>query len=271
MPTKKPQSDVSPEIVIKPLQLKGIKLRIIGTTPMIMNRMANKAMQELLVGGRKKTKADRVEMKHHPMNEYRNSVERMPGTRHLQDMPGTRHSQDTDGGPTLALKATAIKGAMCTAALETPGMTKTGAQRLLFMPAEYYPVWGTPRLRMDVVRSADINRTPDIRTRAEIEHWGTEIELQYIIPQLSMRSVVTLLCNAGLMVGVGDGRQEKGRLNRGLFRVLGEGEKDAEWDDLVAHHGRQAQVQALREPAYATEETAELMEFFFAEEERRAA
>ena len=267
MATKPKETTGSEELFIQPLVRAHTRLRIIGQTPLLMNRMAAKAMQTLLVGGQRKTKADRVQIKHDPLSEYRNSVERMPGN-------GERRSPkdiDMTTPTTLAVRAVAIKGAMCTAALETPGMTRTGAQRLLFMPAELVSLYGTPQLRMDIVRSADMNKTPDVRTRAYIPRWGAEIGINYIVPQLSGRSVMTLLCNAGILVGIGDGRQEKGKLNYGCFRVLGPEEQDNEWDDLIANHGKEPQIKALRDPAYANEETAELMDFFFAETKRRAA
>jgi hypothetical protein len=241
------------EISVKPLRRGTTKLRIIGETPLFQNRMANKVKEYLLVGGRKKTKTERLEIKHDPLQEFRNSAEILPG------------------GPTaLGLRVIAVKAAMSTAALETAGLTKTSAQRLLFMPGDFTPLYGTPELRMDVVRSADINRTPDVRTRAFLPRWGAEIEIQYIIPQLSIASVVSLLCNAGVLVGVGDFRQEKGKGAFGSFRVLGEGEKDAEWDDLVKNHGRKAQELALRNPEFADKDTADLMEFFYAESARRS-
>ena len=242
------------EIQVPLLKRGSVKLRIIGTTPLLQNRMANKVKQGLLVGTKKKTKAERVEIKHDPLSEFRNAAEIL-----------------TDGPTALGLRVVAIKGAMCTAALETAGITKTSAQRLLFMPGDFVPLYGTPMLRMDVVRSADINRTPDIRTRPFLPQWGTEVEIQYIIPQLSVSSVVALLCNAGVLVGVGDGRQEKGKFAFGSFRVIGEGTDDEEWNELVANHGRKAQQSALENPATADRDTEDLMEFFRAETQRRAA
>ena len=242
------------EIKVIPLKRSSAKLRIIGVTPMFQNRMANKVKQGLLVGTKKKTKAERVEIKHNPLEEYRSSMEIVPT------------------GPTvLGVLVTAVKAAMCTAALETAGLTKTSAQRLLFMPGDHAALYGTPQLRMDVVRSADMNRTPDVRTRTFIPKWGAEIEIQFIVPQFSVQSVVSLLCNAGVLVGVGDYRQDKGKGAFGSFRVLGEGEKDAEWDDLVKNHGRVAQLAAIEAPEYANRDTVDLMEFYAEEVIRRAA
>jgi hypothetical protein len=139
------------------------------------------------------------------------------------------------------------------------------------MPGAFAPLYGTPQLKMDVVRSADINRTPDVRTRCFLPIWGAEIEVRFVTPQLSMSSVVNLLCNAGMLVGVGDFRQEKGKGSYGSFRVLGEGTKDKEWDELVKNHGRAVQMEALNDPEYADRDTIDLMEFYAGEVKRRAA
>jgi hypothetical protein len=208
----------------------------------------------LLVGGGKKTKAERVAIKHDPLAEFRNSAEQL-----------------ADGPTALGLRVVAVKAAMCTAALETAGVTKTSAQRLIFMPGDHTPLYGVPQLRMDVVRSADINRTPDVRTRTFLPKWGAEITVHFITPQLSATGVATLLANAGILVGVGDFRQEKGKGAFGSFRVIGSDEDDSEWLELVGNHGRQAQVEALRDPEYANQETADLMAFYDSEVRRRAA
>ena len=100
------------EIKVQPLKRASAKLRIIGQTPLFQNRMAAKATQQLLVGGRKKTKADRVEIKHQPLEEYRNSAEILP-----------------DGPTALGLRVIAVKAAMATAALETAGHGKADKAR----------------------------------------------------------------------------------------------------------------------------------------------
>lgn len=249
-----PSKAIEQEIVVPELRRGVIKLRIIGQTPMFQNRMAAKAKQQLLVGGRKKTAADRAQIKHHPIAEFRDSLERVAT------------------GPTaLGLRVVAMKAAMCTAALETSGITKTSAQRLIFMPGDLTALYGVPQLRMDVVRSADINRTPDVRTRAFLPKWGAEIEIHHVLPQLPVSSVVTLAANAGVLVGLGDFRQEKGKGAFGSFRVTTPDTQDDEWDELVTNHGREQQLAAIDDPVFADDDTAELMEFFFGEQKRRAA
>lgn len=242
----------STEINVPTLRRGAIKLRIIGETPLIQNRMANKVRGVLLTGGKRKTKAEREDIKHNPYEEFLASAEPYEGPE-----------------AAIGLKVTAIKGAMANAALETPGVTKASAQRLIFMPQEVVPVYGVPYLRMDVVRSADINRTPDIRSRVFLPRWCAEVEIHYIIPQLSTTAIVNLLCNAGVVAGVGDFRQEKGKGNFGSFRVISADEDDPEWDDLVANEARKVQEAALAAPEYANQETADLMAIYEAEVSRR--
>jgi hypothetical protein len=251
MPVKKTQNE---NILVEALKQGEMTLRIIGTTPLFQNRMSEKARQQLFVGSRKKTAAEKAAIKHDPWAEFISSAERV------------------SGGPTaLGLRVVAIKAAMCQAAVETAGVSKAGCQRLLFMPGDHVPLYGIPRLRIDVVRSADMNRTPDIRTRAFLNQWGAEVPIKFIAPQLSATSVTTLLHNAGKLIGVGDFRQEKGKGAFGSFRVISPKSKDAEWDDLVKNQGRKAQEMALNHPEPANEETRELLDFWSEEAARRAA
>ena len=74
---------------------------------------------------------------------------------------------------------------------------------------------------MDIVRSADMNKTPDVRTRAYLPQWCAEVTVKYVVPTLSAHSIVSLLSNAGTIVGIGDFRQEKGRGSYGTFAVSG--------------------------------------------------
>ena len=240
---------------IDALKQGRVTLRMIGTTPLYFNAMSAKAKRTLLIGGGKKTSAEKKELKHDPEQEFRDSVYRQP-----------------EGPTLLGFPAPGVKGAMATAALETPGVTKTSVQRLIFLPQQRINIWGKPLLKMDVVRSADMNKTPDVRTRAFLPRWCAEVDIAFVTPTLSVHSVVSLLANAGVIVGVGDFRQEKGRGSYGTFAVAGEDLGD--WSDYwaeVAAEGRAVQEAAMAAPEYADDETAELMEILGEERAKRAA
>lgn len=240
---------------IDALKQGRVTLRMIGTTPFYFNAMSVKAKRTLLIGGGKKTAAEKKELKHDPEAEFRDSVYRLPN------------------GPTLlGFPAPGVKGAMATAALETAGVTKTSVQRLIFLPQQKINIWGKPYLKMDVVRSADMNRTPDVRTRAFLPRWCAEVDIAFVSPTLSYHSVASLLTNAGIVCGLGDFRQEKGKGSFGTFAVFGEemGDWQGEWDAITAE-GRAVQEAAMSAPEYADQETADLMDMLGDERVKRAA
>lgn len=236
---------------IDALKQGRVTLRIIGTTPFYFNAMSAKAKRSLMIGGGKKTAAEKREIKHNPEQEYRDSVYRQP-----------------NGDTLLCFPAPGIKAAMATAALETAGVTKSSVQRLIFLPQQRVNIWGKPQLKMDIVRSADMNKTPDVRTRAFLPRWCAEVDIAFVTPTLSAHSIVSLLSNAGVVCGIGDFRQEKGKGSYGTFAVAGTddmGDWQSMWDEISAE-GRDAQQAALDDPEYADQETADLMEMM--EEER---
>ena len=239
---------------IHPLKQGRLKLRMIGQTPLYFNSMSSKAMRDLLIGGGKKTAAQRKQIKHNPEQEFRDSV-----------------YKKNFGETLLCFPAPGVKGAMATAALETDGITKSSVQRLIFLPQTHIQIWGIPQLKIDMVRSADMNKTPDMRTRAYLPYWCAEVEIAYVQPTLNAHSIVSLLTNAGAVVGIGDFRQEKGRGSFGTFSVHTEesmGSFQKQWDTLMGQ-GREVQQHHMDNPLYADDQTAELMAFLEEERARR--
>ena len=241
---------------IHALKQGRIKLRMIGQTPMYFNSMGAKAWRDLLVGGGKKTAAQKKDIKHNPEQEFRDSI-----------------YKKSTGDTYLCFPAAGVKGAMSTAALETAGITKSSVQRLIFLPESHIQIWGKPYMKMDIVRSADMNKTPDVRTRAFLPNWCAEVEIRFVTPTLSTHSIVSLLSNAGTIVGIGDFRQEKGRGGYGTFSVSGSedmGDMQEIWDEIT-QEGRDIQEAFMNEPECFDDQTAELMEFMQEERLRRAA
>jgi hypothetical protein len=240
---------------IDALKQGRVTLKLIGTTPFYFNAMSAKAKRSLLIGGGKKTAAEKKEIKHNPEEEFRDSIYRMPS-----------------GDTLLGFPAPGVKGAMATAALETPGVTKSSVQRLIFLPEQKIKMWGKPFLKMDVVRSADMNKTPDIRTRAFLPRWCAEVDIAFVQPTLSTHAIVSLLQNAGVVVGIGDFRQEKGRGSYGTFSVAGDdlGDWQGYWDE-VTQEGRDVQQYAMENPEFADDDTLELMNLLEEERQRREA
>jgi hypothetical protein len=246
MATKRAETS---EISVLEISQGTAKFAIVGTSPLIFNRMAEKAKRELLMPKGRKTAADRAQsLKHMPLDEYRDSVYRNHG-----DAAATR----------LCLPAPAFKCAMGTAALDLPGTKKTEIGRLTWVTGRTVSVWGIPQLLMSVVRSADINKTPDIRTRAILPEWCCVVEINFVRPKLSAGAVGNLLAAAGITAGVGDFRQEKGKGSYGQYRLVEAA--DADFARIVKAGSLKAQDAALAEPQCYDADTEELLSWFSAQ------
>ena len=99
---------------------------------------------------------------------------------------------------------------------------------------------------------------------------GAEVDIAFVMPTLSLHSVVSLLSNAGVIVGIGDFRQEKGRGSYGTFSVTGEdsGELSDLWEEIT-QEGRDVQEAAMNAATPYDEETEDLMEFLEGERNLR--
>lgn len=220
-----------------------------GTEPLILNRMAEKAKRALLIGSTRKGEAEKAaSQKHDPIQEYRDSAYRHVG----------------DSGPTrLYLPSTAFKGVLCTAALDMPGAKKTQVGRLVWVKERSIDIYGVPQLSMMVVRSADIKRTPDIRTRAIVPSWACKVTINYATPFIKDATIANLLSAGGITCGVGDYRQEKGKGWYGQFEPTSE--DDEEVLELIANGGREAQDRALATPVCFDAESEEMLNWYQAE------
>ncbi len=230
-------------IEVEPLRVGSVTVWLKGRTPLICNRMAGKAMRELLLPKGRKTKADKEQLlKHDPVNEYRNSMNCRAGK-----------------GPTrVVFPSPAIKGAIATAALETKGTNKTQIGRLVWVEGQSCDLYGVPQLFMAIVRSADMNKTPDVRTRAILAEWCLPAVIRYVKPQMSENTIAQLLSNGGIIVGIGDFRQEKGKGNYGQFEVA----TKADCNAIIAAGGMKAQDAAIKKPTCYDSDTEELLAWF---------
>tara|TARA_R100001480_G_scaffold37883_1_gene50728 strand:- start:12 stop:794 length:783 start_codon:yes stop_codon:yes gene_type:complete len=240
---------------IDPLQQTEVSFKIIGTAPLIYNSMSLKAQKTLLMGAAKKTAAEKKEIKHNPEEEFVDSCY----------INGTN-------GSYLSFPSTGIKRGMATAALETAGVTKASINRGIYVVGEHINVWGKPYMNMSVVRSSDINRTPDIRTRAKLPNWCTEVTVRYINPTFSQLDITALLVNAGTLCGLGDWRIEKGG-PMGGYRIVQTKDDQKIFDRLVKEEGATCQKLALENPEIEAHDNMshELYEAITQERLKRAA
>ena len=230
-----------------------IEFMVLGTTPLILNRMSEKVLRELLMPKGRKNAAEKASsLKHDPMEEFRASPYIDP---------------DEDAPTYLQHLASAFKGAIKSAALDLPGSSKAQIGRLTWVNGERISIYGIPQIFLSVTRSADINRTPDVRTRAIVPQWCARLSVSFVRPNLKEQAVANLLASAGLTQGVGDWRPGKGSGTYGQFELVGA--DDPRFAHLVKHCGRKAQIAAMQDPEPYDQESSELLAWFDAEAKSR--
>ena len=261
-----PKSNTPPE-----MQFGHVTVGIVGLSPLLYHKMSQKAWQELMFYPRPKGLRGSGSdiLKHDIYPEFRESVYRSMNSTNLT---------------LLQFPASAFRRAMASVALDMPGWRKTEIGRLLwcrgiahnnqdltkFEATTYVNVYGVPRIQLSIVRNLGQNRVPDVRSKAILPVWCCELEIHFTRPNLTPAGVGNLLNNAGRIVGIGDGRQEKGILSNGQFRVC-DPRTDAEFLRIKREGGRAAQVAAMADPTPIDDMTEHLMLWFPTEVERRRA
>jgi hypothetical protein len=249
----KKQDTKEQALEIAKIEVGTIRFNLVGLTPMIMRRMSQKSAGELLLPKGRKTAADKAaSLKHDPIAEYRESP----------------YITESESAPTqIEQLATCFKKAIRNAALDFPGASKAQIGRLVWVSGERVSIYGVPQLHMAIVRSADINRTPDVRTRMIVPRWACSVSMRFTRPLINEQVIANLFAAAGLTQGVGDWRQEKGSGNFGQFRLCDD--DDAEFQSVIAEGGRAAQIAAIEEPTPYDHETEELLAWYDVEIKRR--
>jgi hypothetical protein len=257
MTIKSKKPDDTPEISLESFDLRQTSLafRLVGTTPLIMHRMAQKAVHELLYPAPKKNKAERqTTLKHDPIEEYRASV--------------YRTTRETDAPTLLHMPSGSFKKAIAQAAIDLPGPAKAAVGRMTSVAGTIVHIYGVPKVYTCMVRNSGMQKTPDVRTRAIIPAWCCDVTVECIGSIITPPMVEKLLHAAGVIVGIGDGRPEKGAMSFGRWRLC-ERADDPEYIAIAKSGGRQAQAEALDNPQYYDDETEEIIDWFLAERERR--
>jgi hypothetical protein len=244
---------VEADIQIQPIKTASLNVAIVGESPFIMHRFAFKAWQELLMPAQKKNAAAKSEsLKHNPLKEYQECL----------------YLNREDTQPTLFHVPTAMfQEAIASAALDMPGATKSSISRWVSVSGtdghNQLNVFGVPELYTTMVRSSDMNRTPDVRTRPIFPKWAIAgLRITYKVDPLNETAIFNLLGAAGQIVGCGDWRPQKGG-SMGKFRVVTM--DDPEFLEILATQGRVAQLQAFHQPTYYDKDTEDI-NLWFAEE-----
>lgn len=246
------KQETSMEALEMEMRMGQLHCHIVGTSPMIMHRFSAKAQRELLMPSPKKNRAEKeTSLKHDPVAEFRDSI---------------YMNRDPKTPAAIHIPANAFSAALANAALDVPGATKSQLMRLTTVADTHIDLFGCPKLFMAMTRSSDMGRTPDVRTRAIFPRWACKVTINYVASLLKERQIANLLATAGLIIGIGDWRSQKGG-SYGGFRLAGK--DDAEFLDIVKNEGRRAQIRAIENPECFDADSEELMAWFEAEIAKR--
>jgi hypothetical protein len=179
-------------IDISPIDVRVMRVPIIGTSPLICNRFSEKAKRQMLdnMQGRKTPKQAKD-----PDADYQAAFYRLP-----------------DGG--FGIPVTAFKSSTVGGARFFSGLTMTFLKQVLFFRGELgvngeqlVRITGDPRMREDVVRVG--RGGTDLRYRPEFPEWSATLEVVYVTASITQGSVLSLIDAGGLGVGVGEWRPER--------------------------------------------------------------
>lgn len=219
-------AEAAKSIVIEQPTVNAVALEIVGTAPLIMNNFSQKALEQML----------RKHMGLSVQKEAKKPREVIEGA----------IIRNVDGK--ISLPPTGFKKAMLTASTQLKTFKKTQLRLSMFVEGNSIPITFAVMVpRMDMVRTAGINRAPDIRFRPMFEAWKARVVIQFSAELLTVQTVVDLLQRAG-RVGMCEWRPEKDG-TFGTFKVsraITNPEEIAEVRDECTPH-----LRSLRIPEWA--------------------
>jgi len=183
MATKEKMGD---SIVLPRLNIQGMRITLVGDSPLICHAWSEKAKKQILDKQQKKARQARAAKD--PRRDFEESL--------------YRHPEGGYGFPAVAFKAAAVD-----ACSHVEGITKVQARGAFHIVGELARLDGEPRMRADMVRVG--LGTADIRIRAEFPAWSTTLDIRYNGNVLSMEQIANLFNTAGFAVGVGEWRPQK--------------------------------------------------------------
>lgn len=182
------------EVSIKPIEIANFDLKIVGITPLLMEKMSNKIREQLkdLVTGKGKEK-----------KKVRNFEEEVKDKIH----------RDPKGN--IGFPASGFKKAMVEAAPYLEGMDKKKAKGSFFiigdLQGDLVPIKFKRQVTNEAMgRDSGINRAPREIWRPEFQDWSAVLKIRYNNGQISPNQIVELCKLAGFHIGVGSWTPQHG-------------------------------------------------------------
>lgn len=244
-------------VTVSEIKMDEMQFNLLGITALMPHSASAHAKGQLLFPSPKKNAAERAtSMKHEPFDEYREAAYQF---------------DDNEAGATrLYMPAAAIKAAIRDVAIDMIGTKKAQIGRLTTVVGGKLPLYGVPCIHSMLVRSSDMNKTPDVRTLPALKRWAIPgVRVRFVNSLIKNTSMANLIANGGIIIGIGDGRPQHGYFDFGMWRCVPD--DDRELKEIMRLGGRKAQEAALADPEFYDLETEKLLRWFEAEKKRRSA
>jgi hypothetical protein len=198
------------KIEIAPLNIQRFKLKIVGTTPLIVHHFSDKSRKEM---------ADKTEKKARGPKEARNPRQEYLDAFYLMPDSGPADTAKAKYG----IPAAGFKGATKTACRFTDGVKMSYALGAFFILDDGGGLvqlkCSKPIMRTDLVRIGKFpNKIPTEAYRPEFKDWECTLTIEYNASCITASQIVNLFHYAGFHIGWGELRREKG-FSYGAFRV----------------------------------------------------
>lgn len=206
MATKK----VEEVIEIRPLDIKEVKVRIVGDTPLIVHAWSEKAKRMMLEAQMKTTKT-KAKVARDPYDDFVQSLYWLEGQ--PKESTPEAFEEAVNNGAKWGFPVGAIKQAGNAGAYRM-GWVKNqmGLRGSYFLKTEFGDMaeikGSIPEMREDMVRIG--NGSADLRYRGEFKNWYMDMILEYNASgDMTLEQILNVINAGGYTVGLGEWRPEK--------------------------------------------------------------
>ena len=197
-------------IEIRPLDIKRVKVRIVGDTPLIVHAWSEKAKRQMLEAQMKTTKTKAKEVRN-PFDDFIQSLYWLEGK--PEESKEEAFEEAVKNGAKWGFPVGAVKQAANSAAYRM-GWVKNQMQLrgAYFLQTEYGDMaeikGSIPEMREDMVRIG--MGSADLRYRGEFKNWYMDMTLEYNSSgDMTLEQILNVINAGGYTCGIGEWRPEK--------------------------------------------------------------
>ena len=197
-------------IEIRPLDIKRVKVRITGDTPLIVHAWSEKAKRQMLEAQTKATKTKAKEVRE-PYDDFIQSLYWLEGK--PEESTEEAFEAAVNNGAKWGFPVGAVKQAANSAAYRMGWVKNQMELRgAYFLQTEYGDMaeikGSIPEMREDMVRIG--MGSADLRYRGEFKNWYVDMTLEYNASgNMTLEQILNVINAGGYTCGIGEWRPEK--------------------------------------------------------------